>query len=122
MIKGKIKNDIIFIGALLLVIALFGAGLLLFRKEGTTVKVTIYGKFFGVYSLGENRMVEIKTETGYNLLVIEDGVAYVKEANCPDGICSSHRPIKYGGESILCKPNGIAISIESDEGGLDIVS
>ncbi len=123
----KIKNDIIFIVALLLVIAIIGGCVLLFRKEGNIVKVTVDGKFYGEYSLEQNRTVEIKTENGYNILVIENGTAYVKDASCPDGICSSHRPIKYSGASIICLPNKVVVSIESDDKGgkdneIDVVS
>lgn len=121
----KIKNDIIFIGALLLVLAVIGCILLLFRKEGSVVKVTVDGKFFSTYSLEQNQTVEIKTDNGYNILVIENGTAYIKEASCPDGICSSHRPIRFSGSSIICLPNKVVVSIDSNsenDGGVDIIS
>lgn len=121
----KIKNDIIFIGALLLVLAIIGGCLLLFRKEGNTVKVTVDGQTFGTYSLDKNQTIEIKTEKGYNLVIIENGTVRVEEASCPDGVCSSHRPIRFGGSSIICLPNKVVVSIENKEndgGGLDIVS
>ena len=47
----KIKNDIIFIGVLLLIFALAGGVLLLFREEGSSVEVKIDGELYGVYSL-----------------------------------------------------------------------
>lgn len=121
----KIKNDIIFIGALLLVLAVIGCFLLLFRKEGSTVKVTVDGKLFSTYSLEQNQTVEIKTENGYNILVIENGTVYIKEASCPDGICSSHRPIRFANSSIICLPNKVVVSIDSNsenDGGVDIIS
>ena len=121
----KIKNDIIFIVALLLVLAIVGGCLLLFRKEGNTVKVTVDGQTFGTYSLDKNQTIEIKTEKGYNLVVIENGTVRVEEASCPDGVCSSHRPIRFSGASIICLPNKVVVSIENkenDRGGLDIVS
>ena len=121
----KIKNDIIFIVALLLVLAIIGGCLLLFRKEGNTVKVTVDGQTFGTYSLDKNQTIEIKTEKGYNLVVIENGTVRVEEASCPDGVCSSHRPIRFSGASIICLPNKVVVSIENkenDRGGLDIVS
>ena len=121
----KIKNDIIFIVALLLVLAIIGCCLLLFRKEGNTVKVTVDGQTFGTYSLDKNQTIEIKTEKGYNLVVIENGTVHVEEASCPDGVCSSHRPIRFSGASIICLPNKVVVSIENkenDRGGLDIVS
>lgn len=121
----KIKNDIIFIAALLLILAIIGGCLLLFRKEGSTVKVTVDGQLYGSYSLNKNQTVEIKTENGYNLLVIENGTARIEEASCPDGICSSHRPICFSGSSIICLPNKVVVSVdveEIDDGGIDIVS
>ena len=113
----KIKNDIFFIAILLSVIAVAACLLLVFRKEGNMVKVTVDGEVYGMYSLAKDIEVEIKTENGYNILVIENGKAYVKDASCPDGICSSHRPIKHTGASIICLPNKVVVSIENNENG-----
>ena len=127
MIKNKLstkaKNDIIFIGALVLVLTIIGGALLLFRQGGNTVKVTVDGELYATYPLDENITVEIKTENGYNILVIENGAARVEKASCPDGVCSSHRPIRFGGASIICLPNKVVVSITSeDDSGLDIIS
>ncbi len=123
--KKKIRNDIIFITALLLVLAIIGGCLLLFRKEGNTVKITVDGQLFGTYSLDKNQTIEIKTEKGYNIVIIENGTVRVEEASCPDGVCSSHRPIRFSGSSIICLPNKVVVSIDTEqqeEGGLDITS
>ena len=127
MIKNKLstkaKNDIIFIGALVLVLTVIGGALLSFRQVGNTVKVTVDGELYATYPLDENITVEIKTENGYNILVIENGAARVEKASCPDGVCSSHRPISFGGASIICLPNKVVVSITSeDDSGLDIIS
>ena len=108
----KIKNDIILVSVVIGVILLAILGILIFRAEGNTVKVTVDGKTFGEYSLNVDRTVEIKSEFGSNLLVIKDGKAYVEQASCPDGICSSHRPIHYDGQSIICLPNKVVVLID----------
>ena len=119
----KMKNDIIFVSALFGVILVAVLGMLLFRTSGDTVTVTVDGKTFGEYSLDQNCSVEIKTEYGFNLLVIKDGKAYVESASCPDGICSKHRPISYDGESIICLPNKVVVSIDKqDASAPDIIS
>lgn len=132
----KIRNDIIFIAVLLLVLTVIGVGILAFGKtgfftgkKGNTVKVVVAGKIYGEYSLNVNKTVEIKSDRGHNILVIEDGEAYVREASCPDGVCSSHKPINIVGESIICLPNQVVVSIEGgvsadqdDSGGIDIIS
>ncbi|MBQ9163049.1 MAG: NusG domain II-containing protein [Clostridia bacterium] len=109
----KVKNDIILISALLLLVLIAALALFLFRVTGDTVTVGVDGKLFGEYSLSEDRVVEIKNGNGYNILVIEDGKAYVREASCPDGICSSHRPIGHSGESIICLPNKVVVEVHT---------
>lgn len=119
----KAKNDILLIAGLLAVVLVAVLAFLLFRAEGDTVTVTVNGQIFGEYSLRVNRTVEIRCGDGYNLLVIEDGRAYVKEASCPDEICSAHRPIRHNGESIVCLPNKVVVEIRSqDQDQPDIIS
>ena len=87
-----------------------------FRAEGNTITVTVDGKHFGTYSLNQNTSVEIRTgENGENLnvLIIENGRAYVSSATCPDGICASHKPIFREGESIVCLPHRVVITADS---------
>ena len=109
----KLKNDLVLIIALLAVAAVASLLLLVFRNDGDTVRVTLDGKIIGEYSLYEDREVEIKSENGYNLLIIEDGKARVAEASCPDGICAAHRPISFGMQSIICLPNNVVIEVRS---------
>ncbi len=111
--RRKTKNDLIFIAVLLFLAGIFALTLFLFRSEGDRVTVTVDGKFFGEYSLSEDRTVEIKRDGGYNTLIIENGYARVEKASCPDGICSSHRPVKHDGESIICLPNKVVIRVHS---------
>ena len=113
----KFKNDLILIAGILSVIAV-AALLLLLRGEGTTVRVELNGEVLGNYSLAIDREVEILSrENGEekNLLVIRDGKAYVSSATCPDGICAGHRPISRVGESIVCLPHGVVITVVGED-------
>lgn len=112
--KRKRKNDVILIAALTLTFALIGACLLLLGKQGDTVTVTVDGKLYGEYPLARDTSVEILSEGGHNLLVIRDGAALVEDASCPDGICAAHSPISRNGESIICLPNKVVISVSSE--------
>ena len=117
--KHKLRNDLILICGLLAILALIGLAFWLFRGEGDTVVVEVDGKTFGTYSLSENRTVEIRTGEGgkeLNLLVIKDGKAYVDTATCPDGICAAHRPISRDGESIVCLPHKVVITVKLSGG------
>lgn len=115
-VKHRLRNDVLFIGGLLLLLALLGLSLLLFRGEGDTVTVTVDGTLYGTYSLAEGTVVEIRTGTeseSLNRLVIRDGKAFVEEANCPDGICAGHRPVNREGESIVCLPHRVVITVQT---------
>ena len=109
----KVRNDIILIVTMALIVAVAALLLFLFKSEGDMVVVTVDGELYGEYSLGEDKTVEIKNGDGSNLLVIEGGRAYVTEASCPDGICSSHRAVSKDGESIICLPNKVVIEIRA---------
>ena len=116
---GRIfKNDVIFIATLLLSLSLIGLAFLLFRGEGDLITVTVDGELMGTYSLSQDRTVEILTgeqNDQRNLLIIRDGEAYVSEASCPDGICAAHRPISRRGESIVCLPHRVVITVRTEQ-------
>ena len=122
----KFRNDIIFISVLLAVVVLMGVAFFLLRGEGDTVTVEVNGVRLGSYPLSEDRTVEIRTgieDEELNLLVIKDGKAFVETATCPDGICAAHRPISREGESIVCLPHKVVITISSAKGNApDIVA
>ena len=106
---------------------LFFIAFWLFRGEGDTVVVEVDGKVYGTYALDVDRTVEIRTGDGgeeLNLLVIEGGRARVETATCPDGICAAHRPISREGESIVCLPHKVVITVKLSGGGdgPDIIS
>ena len=112
------RNDVIFIAALLLIVSLCGLCFYFFRGEGDKVVVTVDGKTFGTYSLATDTKVEIRTgaeDEELNVLVIKDGQAYVETATCPDGICAGHKPISREGESIVCLPHKVVITVYATE-------
>lgn len=121
----KAKNDIILILSLVLLALVAGAALLLFKPEGDVVSVSVDGEVIAEYSLSEDVEVEIETDGGYNLLVIEGGRARVERASCPDGICAAHRPISQDGASIICLPNRVVIEVHAGyaaDGAPDVIN
>jgi hypothetical protein len=112
----KRRNDVILIAALLVTASLMGLCFFLLRGEGSTVTVEVDGRVFGSYSLSTDRRVDIPTGDGeLNCLVIRDGKAYMETATCPDGICVSHRPISRKGESIVCLPHKVVVTVIGGE-------
>ncbi len=114
IIKHRIRNDIILIVSILLVAIIGMIYLFVLRSGGDTVKVTVDGEVYGTYLLSQNITEDICTgESGekLNRLVIKDGKAYMETATCPDGICVDHRPIFRDGESIVCLPQRVVVTV-----------
>ncbi len=123
----KIRNDIILVAAIAVIAATALLLFNLFKTEGSYAVVKIDGVETARYSLLEDTEVLITAgDTGefQNLLVIENGKAYVKEANCADKICVNTRAAQYSGETIVCLPHKVVIEIvaSSDESGIDMTT
>ena len=112
--KTKGMRDVLLISVLLLCGLAGVLGWQLLRAEGTTVEVSVDGKTVATYSLSEDRTVSLSTGVGgegTNVLRICDGKADVTDASCPDGICVDHHSIFREGETIVCLPNHMVVTI-----------
>ena len=116
--KKKLRNDIIFIGAMLALVVLAGLVFFYLRGEGDRVAVSVDGEEIGVYPLSRDTEVDIRTGKDgaqLNRLIIKDGEAWISEATCPDGICAAHRPIHRDGESIVCLPHKVVVTVRETD-------
>lgn len=112
--KRSIRNDFILIVFILIIAAVGLIYLNFFRDTGNMVSVSIDGKFYGSYSLSQDITEDIysgENNQNHNRLVISGGKAYVESATCPDGICVAHKPVFRDGESIVCLPNRVVITV-----------
>ena len=117
----KYRLDIIVIAAILLVSLLLVLAVFLARKEGAVAVVEIGGEVVGEYPLSRDGVFPLNG--GTNVLVIEDGTAYLNYSNCPDHTCELTGKIRYVGQSIVCLPNRVAITVTGEaKDGVDLVS
>ena len=115
MTKRFSKRDVIFLGILVVVLALIYAGYVIFSgKTGDTVEITIDGVSYGTYSLSEEQEIPIEIDgTITNVLKIEHGEADMIEADCPDQLCVHQKAISKDRETIVCLPNKIVVEVKS---------
>ena len=121
--KKKYRPDIIFIAAILTVSLLAVGIMLLTRKDGAEVVVSVNGEEVGRYSLSENG--EYSVNGGSNVFVIENGEVYMKEATCHGyQDCVETGRIKYKNQTIVCLPNKVELRIVGDamEQDVELVS
>ncbi|MBR2926537.1 MAG: NusG domain II-containing protein [Clostridia bacterium] len=118
----KYRWDILVIALLLLVSVSLVLILNLTKTDGRFVVVEIDGKVSSEYPLSQNGTFPLNG--GTNTLVIEDGKAYLINSSCPDHTCERTGKIHYVGQSIVCLPNRLSVTVrgESDESGPDLIS
>lgn len=106
------RKDFILM-AIIIVTAAVSSLLIAFaqRNAGAAVRVTIDGGVYGEYRLSENQSISIDGELGHNRIVIENGSAYMAEADCPDKYCMGYKPISRGGETIICLPHRLVVEV-----------
>ena len=115
----KLLSDIILVGVLLVVSLSVFLIYFLNRTEGSTVVVSVDTKVVAEYSLEVDGVYYLNG--GTNVLVIEDGQAYIREANCPGyQDCVETGRIRYVGEKIVCLPNKLMVEIVGEGDRLDI--
>lgn len=124
MEREKIFKDIIFVmGVLAVSLLIWLAFRYINGSSGGSVAVVRNGQEEGRYSLLEDNVYIISGETGYNLLVISGGEAFITDADCPDGLCMKQKAISRKGESIICLPHKLVIQVEAkEESDLDAVT
>ena len=111
------KNDILLLGMLAVVILVFYVGMTSALQSGDSIIITVNGSEYGRYSLTENKEIPIKIEIngGTNILQIKGGKADMIEADCPDQLCMHQNAISKDKESIICLPNRVVVTVESEQ-------
>lgn len=118
MKKNRIKcNDIILISIFLITAILFLVGYnLFFHKKGNYVQVTADGRLVENLPLDVDTTITIDGyNNGQNVLQIKDGYASIIEADCPDKLCQKQKKIRYNGETLVCLPHKVIVSVISYE-------
>ena len=114
------RNDLILAAVLLLLGGALALFLWLTRQAGGIVTVQIGGKTVMELPLGEDTEIVLGGGEHTNTLVIRGGTARVIEASCPDQICVRQGSVQYAGESIVCLPHRLVVTVRGGaSGGLD---
>lgn len=112
MKTGVKKLDIAIVAVVLCIAALSFLCLKYGVKPGNYVTISVDSKTVCSLPLSENTKYDVvKDSKVTNTVVIENGFAYVDYADCPDKICSKHKKISRSGESIVCLPNKVVVTV-----------
>lgn len=109
----KRRADLIVIASLLLLALALHLILGALRTVGGEVVVRVDGVETERHALTEDGTYPLNG--GSNILVIGEGQAWLSEANCPDLLCVRQGKIRYTGQSIICLPNRLTVTVEGGE-------
>ena len=112
--KKTLVRDLALVGVLLLVGAAVALAVVLSSDDGSTVVIRRNGEVIQTLSLSADRRLVLADDSGSNTLVIENGQAWMEEADCPDGLCMKTGRISRTGQSIICLPHRLSVEIEGD--------
>ena len=122
------KKDIIMIAAMLLAaLVLYLISQVSLGAEASTIVVTLDGKEVLRRPLAVENTYDIAQDDGsLNVIAVENGAVYMKEANCRDGLCIRQGKMKNGAKTIVCLPHKIVVQLTgdapvSDNSDLDII-
>ena len=106
------KKDLLFGAGIIIVALVMLLAMQLTRgEEGNQIQITLDGKIYGTYALSKDQTIEVKNGDFYNKVRIEDGKAYMKEANCPDGYCEEQGKISGHTQTIVCLPHKLVVEV-----------
>ena len=120
------RNDLILAAVLLLLGGALALVLWLARQPGAYARVTVGGEVVAEVPL--DRDTNLAVQKGYfveaygNYLIVRDGAIWMESADCPDQLCVHQGAIRYVGESIVCLPNKVVVTVvNGQDGGFDAV-
>ena len=93
------------------------------KDETKKVVVTLDGNVVCELPCDEN--TTFSPDNGKTTVKIENGKAFIEKSNCPDGLCMDMKKAENNGDSIVCVPNKVTVTIKStkaEEKGADVIA
>ena len=75
------------------------------------VRIISYGEEYGIYPLKEDAEIEIEREGHHNVVIIQNGIVHMDYSNCKNQICVHTGKISKEGQSIVCLPNKVTVTV-----------
>lgn len=109
----KKKDIVLFLCIVASSILTFAVLWVTLSPRGDVAVVNVDGEEYARLPLDENTEFLVKSGYGENLVVVEDGEVYIKEADCPDKVCV--RTGKANAmKSVVCAPHRLVVTVEGE--------
>ena len=114
--NGKLMSYI-FLGLLILaaLILCAAAAILLYnrgRAPAAAAQITSGSRIVAQLDLSQDQELDVEgPQGGRNHLIIKDGEIWCSQADCPDKLCVKQGKKSLDGDTIVCLPNQMAVTI-----------
>lgn len=119
-------DKIILVGMLFIaIISLFTVNIFFYGNTTTSVIIEVNGKNYAKYNFNNitsRKLIEIKTQYGYNKVEINENKVRIVEANCPDQLCVNKGWISKSNQMVICLPHRLVVKITGEDTGVDGVA
>jgi len=114
------KKEYILIAGLL-ILGLLSYFFMYNIEPGAMVKIEVSQKLYGTYALNKDQEILVKDSKGVILCTseIKDGSIRVKSSTCTDKICIKEGEISSSGQTIICLPNQVVITVINEKEQID---
>jgi len=84
------------------------------RKDTSDIEVhiTAEGAEYAVFPLDEDRIINVPGPLGTTAVEVKDGRVRVFDSPCPNKTCVSRGWVEGPGETIICIPNRVSITVK----------
>lgn len=115
---------LIIIAAAIFIAGIIGCVWALNAPAKETVRIKSGGKVLYILDLSreKNRVFEINTGSGLNVIEIKDGRIRVQSADCPDQTCVRMGWLSSAAMPVVCLPHGLIIEYANPDGGVDAIT
>lgn len=114
------KGDLIILGCIFIVCMLLMFVWVKFSGPGAYVIIKSDNKVVGKYDLHKDGLYRIESDNGYNIVAIKEGEVFVVESDCHNQICVNTHSISSSGQSIMCLPHKMLVTITGRSGDVDV--
>jgi len=91
------------------------------KAAGQTAVVKAAGKVVATLPLNQDGEF-VFDENGTNVVIVRDGKVCITEADCPDETCVKMGWVSKAGDTIVCLPHRLTVTIEGGEADSDAVT
>ncbi len=115
--KPLLGDVLVILVGLIFVTCLFKA--LWHNEHAAKLQIRLGDKIYAIYSLDQNRNIDIQGPIGITRIVIANGKARFASSPCPNQYCVHQGWLSHKGQAAICLPNQVSLELLGGEKPFD---